>query len=103
MDKIQKSGNSECYTPSSEAYGIYLQSDVHYVGFEVMKNSISVGYFFNPEDGSDIPLKHWLTFSGLHCVISQKIELYSLLNISCIQQLFSENKMGHNFLKDPFT
>jgi hypothetical protein len=30
---------------------------------------------FNPEDGGDTHPKYWLTFSGLHGVISEAIEL----------------------------
>jgi hypothetical protein len=30
--------------------------------------------FFDPEEGGDIPPKRRLTFSGLHGVISKKIE-----------------------------
>jgi hypothetical protein len=33
--------------------------------------------FFDPEDGGDMfPRKHWLTFNGLHGVISQKTVLF---------------------------
>jgi hypothetical protein len=33
MDKAQKPGDSECYTPSSETFRIYLDVDDQYVVF----------------------------------------------------------------------
>jgi hypothetical protein len=35
-----------------------------------------LGLFFEPEDGSDVPLKLRLTFNGLHGIISKKIVLF---------------------------
>jgi hypothetical protein len=38
-----------------------------------------LGLFFDPEDGSDVPPKRRLTFSGVHGVISEKIILFKSL------------------------
>jgi hypothetical protein len=50
-----------------------LQVDQHFVSV------LHIGFlriiFFSPEDGGHVPLKPQFTFSGLHSVISQKIEL----------------------------
>jgi hypothetical protein len=34
------------------------------------------GLFFDPEDGGNVPLKHWLTFNRIHGVIYQKTVLF---------------------------
>jgi hypothetical protein len=36
-----------------------------------------LGSLFDPEDGGEFPSKRWLTFKGLHGVISQKIVLFT--------------------------
>jgi hypothetical protein len=40
-----------------------------------------LGLFFDRENGSDVPPKRRLTLSGLHGVISQKIELFRLKTV----------------------
>jgi hypothetical protein len=37
-----------------------------------------LGLFFDPKDGGDMLLQNMLTFSGLHGVISRKIELFMM-------------------------
>jgi hypothetical protein len=37
---------------------------------------VFLGLFSDHEDGSDVSRKRWLTFSRLHGVISQNIELF---------------------------
>jgi hypothetical protein len=39
-----------------------------------------LGLFFDPEDGSDVPPKRWLTFKGLHGTITQKQVFFLGLN-----------------------
>jgi hypothetical protein len=41
-----------------------------------LKAGLLLGFFFDPEDGDDVPPKSWLTFNRLHGVISQKIVLF---------------------------
>jgi hypothetical protein len=33
-----------------------------------------LGFLFDPEDGGSMSLQNWLTFTGLHSIISQKTE-----------------------------
>jgi hypothetical protein len=35
-----------------------------------------LGLFFDPEDGKDIPPRHWLIFNRLHDVTFPKIQLF---------------------------
>jgi hypothetical protein len=35
-----------------------------------------IGVFFDPEDGGNVFFEKWLTYSGLHGIISQKVELF---------------------------
>jgi hypothetical protein len=52
--------------------------------------------FFGPEDGGNVPLKHWLIFSGLHSVIFLKMELFSAPNIFRITPLIKNENVQQN-------
>jgi hypothetical protein len=41
-----------------------------------------LGLFLDPEDGNEVSPKHWLTFSGLHRIISKKRELF-VVSVVC--------------------
>jgi hypothetical protein len=67
---------------------------------------VSLLGLIDPKDGGDVPPKRQLPLNGLHCVISQKIELFDtnqnslfLIPFSVDPQKHTSSKSAHRFGK----